>query len=81
MAAFAALAENLPAARNSHWASASFWARSIAIWGAGADAASFFRAALDQADQEPSRLSKQMVEVLTQVRLVMIEVLREQQDF
>ena len=70
-----------PAAKNSHWVSESFWARSIAIWVGASKPRGSSCAALEQADQEPARLSKQMLEVLTQVRLLMVDMLREQEDY
>ena len=50
-------------------------------FGRRAEAARFFRAALEQADQEPGKLSKQMLEVLTQVRMLMVDMLLEQEDY
>ncbi len=80
-AAFTALAGKLASRKEYSLGERIFLGSVYRDLGRRTDAAKFFRAALDQADQEPTRPSKQMAEVLTQVRLVMIDMLREQEDF
>jgi tetratricopeptide (TPR) repeat protein len=80
-AAFTALAGKLAGRKEFSLGERIFLGSVYRDLGRRVEAARFFRAALEQADQEPTKLSKQMLEVLTQVRLLMVDMLREQEDY